>query len=92
MPLITIIEYIHTFDSKSIAAIKNINDLAIPFTSLEDWYVLYQLIPNKEARVKMIESYLQTNGMQHGDLLERIVEGNLPTKVRARISKMVHLG
>ncbi len=84
--------YRYIFDSKSIAITNKINGVAIPFTSLEDWYVLYQLIPNSEAKAKMIESYLLTNGMQHLALLQRILEGNLPTKVRTRISEMLHVG
>ena len=44
----------YIFDNNSISELKMINDVNIPFTSLEDWYVIYQLIPNREAKVKMI--------------------------------------
>ena len=41
----------YTFDQSSISEIKIINGVNIPLTSLEDWYVIYQLIPNREIKV-----------------------------------------
>ena len=51
-----VFEYI--FDNNSISDFKIINGVNIPFTSLEDWYVIYQLIPKREAKVNLIEKYL----------------------------------
>lgn len=65
-----IFEYI--FDSKSISNFKTINGIKIPFTSLEDWYVIYQLIPNREYKVEMIEKYLLSNKINHPELLLKI--------------------
>lgn len=77
----------YTFDEKSISEFKVINGIAIPFTSLEDWYVIYQLIPNREPKVKIIEDYLLSNGVNRPELLRRALEGNLPPEVRARVEK-----
>lgn len=83
-----IFEYI--FDSNSVSEIKNINGVNIPFTSLEDWYVLYQLIPNREPKVKIIENYLLSNGIKNPRLLERTLKGKLPLEVRCRIEKILN--
>ncbi|MFD3449360.1 hypothetical protein ACFDTO_32810 [Microbacteriaceae bacterium 4G12] len=79
----------YTFDHHSISSLKKINGVEIPFTSLEDWYVLYQLIPNREAKVRLIENYLQSNGVQKPVLLERALEGNLPIEVTENIKRML---
>lgn len=84
-----VFEYI--FDNNSISEFKIINGVSIPFTSLEDWYVIYQLIPNRESKAKMIERYLLSNGIKNYLLLERALKGNLPAEVRDKIKSMVSL-
>lgn len=81
----------YTFDHNSISEFKVINGVSIPFTSLEDWYVIYQLIPNREQKVKMIEKYLLSNGIKKTFLLERALKGCLPIQVRKRIESMLSL-
>lgn len=81
--------YEYTFDYQSITELKKINGANIPLTSLEDWYVIYQLIPDRESKVKMIESYLLSKGAKKPILLERALEGNLPEDVRARTLKIL---
>lgn len=81
----------YTFDNISISKFISINDVDIPFTSLEDWYVIYQLIPNRDTKVKMIEDYLLSNGLKKPILLERSLEGHLPIDVRNRINNMLRL-
>jgi hypothetical protein len=83
-----IFEYI--FDNNSISEFKIINDVSIPFTSLEDWYVIYQLIPHREAKVKMIEKYLLSNGIKKTIVLKRALEGCLPVKVRRKIEDILN--
>jgi hypothetical protein len=81
----------YPFDSKSISEVKEINGVDIPFTSLEDWYVIYQLIPNREVKVNMIEKYLTLNGVKNTFLLERALDGELPMEVSKRIRNLLHL-
>ena len=80
-------EYI--FDLNSISEYAKINGVDIPFTSLEDWYVIYQLIPNREEKVKMLENYILTNGVKKPELLVRALKGNLPVEVRERIKNVL---
>lgn len=81
--------YDFIFDSESISKIETINEVDIPFTSLEDWYVIYQLIPNREFKVKLIEEHLTLNGIENPHLLERALRGNLPLEIRSRVKKML---
>lgn len=82
-----VFEYV--FDNHSITKVVNINGIDIPLTSLEDWYVIYQLIPNRELKVKIIEEYLLTNGTKNSYLLERALKGSLPNEVRIRTEKLI---
>ncbi len=81
----------YVFDYNSISEYRKINGIDIPFTSLEDWYVIYQLIPRRELKVNMIENYILSNGIKKPLLLERAVEGNLPIDVRDRVRKMLNI-
>lgn len=78
-----IFEYI--FDYTSISECKKINGVNIPLSSLEDWYLIYQLIPGRELKVKMIENYLLSNGIKKPTLLERALRGVLPVDIRGKI-------
>lgn len=79
----------YIFDHDSISEIKLINGIAIPFTSLEDWYVIYQLIPNREFKVNMIQEYLLSNKINKPFLLERALKGNLPIEVKKKIENII---
>ena len=82
-----VFEYI--FDHNSISEFKVINGVSIPFTSLEDWYVIYQLIPNRESKVEIIEKYLLSNGVKKNMLLKRALKGCLPMEVRRKIENIL---
>lgn len=79
----------YIFDDASICETKRINEADIPFTSLEDWYVIYQLIPGRGRKVKIIENYLLLNGIKKPFLLERALKGNLPLDVKEKVEKLV---
>lgn len=81
--------YRYIFDKSSIARIVDIDGVDIPLTSLEDWYVLYQVIPNREKKIVMIENYLKDNGITRIDLLKRALTRELPKEVRERIEKLI---
>lgn len=57
--------YEYAFSADSIVDYKEVEGEQVPLTSLEDWYVLYQKMTNREAKVALIESALgihQLNG------------------------------
>lgn len=61
----------YIFDENSITEIWNLGGTEIPLIALEDWYILYQLIPNKEYKANLIESYLLDKGNCKIELLEK---------------------
>ncbi len=81
--------YEFQLDSHSIVSYKEINGIKIPLTSLEDWYVLYQLMQGREAKVKMIEHYLTKLGLEQRSLLERALGKEIPDLIRERIVKLL---
>lgn len=83
--------YKYVFDTQSISKKYEVNNIAIPLTSLEDWFVLYQLIPKREEKVKLIQEYLMSNGVKNPFLLNRALDGNLPTQVRSEITQILQL-
>lgn len=77
------------FDTQSITLVKYDNNIKIPLTSLEDWYVIYQLIPGREYKVKLIEDYFLANGVANLNLLKRALTKELPEIVVTRINKLI---
>jgi muramoyltetrapeptide carboxypeptidase LdcA involved in peptidoglycan recycling len=82
-----VFEYV--FDHESITDVFKIDGVEIPFTSLEDWFVLYQVIPCREKKVQRIETYLMEQGIQNACLLNRALDRHLPAAVRERINKLL---
>jgi len=81
----------YAFDYESIADIRNVNGVGIPLTSLEDWFVIYQLIPGRAAKVEMIENYLIANGVAKPEYLLKALEDNLPVEIKDKIEKMLRI-
>jgi hypothetical protein len=77
------------FDGPSIASRPLMDGVPVPFGALEDWYVLYQLMPGREHKARIIEEFLLQNGTQHPDLLARALGGCLPGPVRDRVAKLL---
>lgn len=73
------------FDAASVASTHDFRAVLIPFAALEDWYVVYQLIPGKEHKALRIEEYLLQQGIENPHLLARALEGSLPESIRQRI-------
>jgi len=81
--------FCYPFDEHSVSMWKVIDGVRIPFMSLEDWYVIYQLIPHRESKVDLIEDYLRTHGVKHPLLLERLLNENLPEHVKKRTKSLL---
>ncbi|WP_066891003.1 nucleotidyltransferase domain-containing protein [Clostridium nigeriense] len=84
-------EFNYTFDKESITKVVNINGVNIPFSSLEDWYIIYQLIPGREYKVSLIEDYFMIDGIKNSTLLERGLKEELPKEVKWRVEKLLNL-
>lgn len=82
-------KYLQIFDEASIVDEMLVNDIKIPLTSLEDWYMIYQLIPGREFKVSLIENYLLEKGVANPILLQRAFKCTLPSKVKERSEKLL---
>lgn len=78
----------YLFDAQCISRLIDMKGISIPLSSLEDWYVLYQMMKNKEAKIKAIEDYLLSADSIRMDLLQRSLSGNLPKEVKARVETL----
>ncbi|WP_228409469.1 nucleotidyltransferase domain-containing protein [Radiobacillus deserti] len=78
-----------SFQQESIVAHKKINGVDIPLCSLEDWYILYWLIPNKQEKALLIEKYLEVNGVTYPQLLIEALRQPLPLEVKERVEKLL---
>ncbi len=76
--------YEYAFGDSSVSERRMIEGEAVPFAALEDWFVLYQLMPEKVAKAARIEAHLLEHGVQTV-ILERALSGCLPDAVRRRI-------
>jgi hypothetical protein len=81
--------YEHIFDAASISGHLLIDKARVPLTSLEDWFVLYQMIPFKEDKANLIEAHFEKYGITRPDLLRRALDGVLPDQVYERIEKLL---
>ncbi|MFT4416281.1 nucleotidyltransferase domain-containing protein [Fredinandcohnia humi] len=76
------------FTEESVVDSKNINGVEVPLCALEDWYVFYWLLPNKQEKAYLIENYFLSNGVKHPKLLKRALTQPLPQAVKERINKL----
>lgn len=51
--------YEYNLDPKSASSIIQINQIKIPLGKLEDWYEIYQAIPGRTAKARLIKEYLE---------------------------------
>jgi len=82
-------KYTQIFDRASIVDEMDVDDVKIPLTSLEDWYIIYQLIPGREHKVSLIENYLLQKGVKNPMLLQRALKCPLPLMVKYRSEKLL---
>ncbi|QTL97883.1 hypothetical protein GM661_07760 [Iocasia frigidifontis] len=85
-------QYLYEFNKKSITDILNINNVEIPLTSLEDWYVLYSLMTKREDKVKLIEKYFRENGIRNFEILKKhMSKKDIPKEVKENITKLLKI-
>lgn len=81
--------YEFVLDALSIVQQKNKDGTLLPFTSLEDWIIAYKLMKGRVAKVALIENYFNREGVSHTRLLERNLNQELPSEVRAFIQVLL---
>ena len=84
--------YRYLFDQSRVAARLRLEDTLVPLTPLEDWYVLYQLIPGRAKLVTQISRYFRTHaGSGNHARLNPWLANRLPGDVRERVMKLYTL-
>lgn len=81
----------YDFDDNSISEFRTINEVNIPFASLEDWYVIYNLIPNREYKADLLEKHLLLKGIRKPNLLQKALKKSLPVETRRKIENILNL-
>ncbi len=62
----------------------------VPLAPLADWYVLYLLMPGREARAAEIAAYLRAQPPEtYGGFLTLWLEGALPPAVRVQVEALL---
>ncbi|HAM81741.1 nucleotidyltransferase domain-containing protein [Ornithinibacillus bavariensis] len=79
-----------SFNKESVVAHKKINGVEIPLCSLEDWYILYSLIPGRREKAILIEKYFRNSGVNHPELLKEAFNQHLPINVRERVENLLN--
>lgn len=71
--------------------VETSEQLPYPLSSLEDWYVLYLLMPNRESKAALIEDYFYKHGVSKPSLLKQALTQPLPPLATNRIHEMLTL-
>lgn len=77
--------FTYPFARQSICQMCRLRNVALPMMAIEDWYVLYQMMPGRETAVENIEHYFATHGLQNPDRFESMRRYPLPPAVIASI-------
>ncbi|WP_208588756.1 nucleotidyltransferase domain-containing protein [Gracilibacillus suaedae] len=78
-----------SFTKQSIVEYKQLNGVDIPLCALEDWYMLYWLIPGKKEKAVLIENYLKATGIKHPSVFEEGLKQPLPADLQCKIMHLL---
>lgn len=81
--------YDYTFDENSIPHHLSVQGEKIPYGTLEDWLILYYMIPGRENKFHLIRDYLKKNGLSYPDLLKRSSRKALPKELQNLIVEIL---
>lgn len=76
----------YTFDHKEYDILYK--EEWVPVCYIEDWYVLYHVMPNRESKVKMIEDYF-TKILLNKQRMEYLIRLNIPKDIQQRIKLFI---
>ncbi|MFS0864615.1 hypothetical protein [Fredinandcohnia sp. 179-A 10B2 NHS] len=77
------------FGECSVADTREISGVEIPLCSLEDWFVLYWLIPGKQEKVELLEAYFHLNGLTNSSIFEKALKQPLSFELKERIINLL---
>lgn len=83
--------YNYILDQDAVTSFMKINNIVLPLGAIEDWYVIYQVIGDREEKVKLVENYLRDLQKLNSKLLERALAQKLPSTVVDNINKLLQI-
>lgn len=81
--------YVCPFATDLVTTTHVVDKSPCPLSSIEDWYVLYSLMPNREGKVELIEHYFKEHRVSQPLLLERALDQPLPLKIKEKINRLL---
>jgi hypothetical protein len=81
--------YTYSFHADRIGAVWDAAGVPVPLCPLADWFVLYQLMPGRQKKAKLIAQYLLSHPrVERRDWLHTWLEGRLPGNVREQTLRL----
>lgn len=80
--------YVFPFQSDSIDYLSS-KAHTLPICTLEDWYILYLLMPNREDKVQHIEEHIKKHGLLKPSFLEERLKQPLPLSIQTKIKYLL---
>lgn len=84
-------KYLYTFDKNSTPEFIDIDQVKLPLMTVEDWYIIYQVLANRQEKVQMIEGFLSTKGIKYMKHINRQLKLNIPKEVIRHTKKFIEL-
>jgi len=63
------IKFLYEFTKASVVHYMKIQDVNVPISSLEEWYFLYHIIPNKDKKIKILDDYYKDHDFEFPEKL-----------------------
>ncbi len=83
------VEFSDPFDALGPDWVSGAAGEPVPLAAMEDWYVLYALMPGRMEKARRIEAWWGSAGRLDKGRLERAAEGELPERVRAEVRRIL---
>jgi len=81
--------YHYVFDEASICGFWPVYGKTLPLCALEDWCVLYHLMPGKEEKAERIKAHFMAYGVRHPAMLKRMTANGASTETVRWLSNLL---
>lgn len=81
----------YPFDKSAIVSMQPMQGLYIPCTAPEDWWVLYQMMPDRADRYAAVDKYLSSRGLRYPERFDKLRRQPLPPAILAGIYRLSSL-
>ncbi|NCB28661.1 MAG: hypothetical protein EOM63_02715 [Clostridia bacterium] len=80
--------YRYQFDRDAIVSMQPVGHVYVPCTALEDWWVLYQMMPDRAERFLALDKYMSSHGVRYPERFGKLRRQPLPPAVLAGIRRL----